>query len=199
MDNKNFDKVRCMRTIVCSVALLFFLMAVDSSGLMSQSLPKITFGVEKAEGPQDIAVTLQILFMLTILSLAPAILILMTSFTRIIIVFHFLRQAVGLQTMPTNQLLIGFALFLTFFIMMPVGTRINEQAVQPYLNGKISLQSAFDKGKAPLHEFMFKHTRKKDLGLILRLSKTSKPSNKTEIPTHALIPAFVMSESKLPP
>lgn len=156
--------------------------------------PKIAIEVGKATKPEDVSVTLQILFLMTILSLAPAILILTTAFTRIIIVLHFLRQAIGTPQMPPPQVVIGLAMFLTFFVMAPVWSKVNEQALQPYLNNKMALQEAYDKGVEPVREFMFKQTREEDLALFVKLADHDKPKARADVPTHALIPAFAISE-----
>ena len=162
-----------------------------------QVLPKVTIGVDRAEDPGDVAVTLQILLLLTILSLAPAIMIMMTSFTRIVIVLSFLRRALGTQQSPPTQLLIGLSLFLTFFVMAPVWSRINDQALQPYLKHELSQDAAFKEGIQPLREFMFRQTREKDLALFVHLADLGKPQNREDIPTHVLIPAFIVSEFRI--
>jgi flagellar biosynthetic protein FliP len=159
-------------------------------------IPKIGLDIEAAENPKDVALSMQILFMLTILSLAPSLLIMLTSFTRIIIVLSFTRNALGTQQMPPNQVLIGLALFLTFFIMQPVITEINETAFTPFSNGEISQQEAIEKATIPIREFMFKYTREKDLALFLKLGEVNQPLAKSEIPTSTLIPAFIISELK---
>lgn len=156
--------------------------------------PKIGIEVGKATTPEDVSVTLQILFLMTVLSLAPAILILTTAFTRIIIVLHFLRQALGTPQMPPAQVMVGLAMFLTFFIMSPVWSKVNDDALQPYLNKKMSLQESYDKGVEPLREFMFKHTREEDLALFVKLADHDKPKTRADVPTQALIPAFAISE-----
>ncbi len=161
------------------------------------ALPKVTVGVDSAKSPQDFSVTLQIIFLMTILALAPAILIMLTSFTRIIIVFHFIRQALGTQQIPPNQVLIGLGLFLTFFIMAPTWGKVNSEALQPYMSGKISQQAAYERGLQPVREFMFKHTREKDLGLFLKLSSDEKPANISDVSTLVLIPAFAISELRV--
>jgi flagellar biosynthetic protein FliP len=136
------------------------------------------------------------LFLLTILSLAPAILVMMTSFTRLIVVFHFLRQAIGSQQMPPNQILIGLALFLTFFIMAPVWQNIRENALVPYTDKKISQGQAIEEALKPVRKFMFKQTREKDLALFIHLAKVPKPKNVEEVSTTVLLPAFMISELK---
>jgi flagellar biosynthetic protein FliP len=159
-------------------------------------LPSFQFGIEKGGNPGDVSVLLQIIFFLTILTLAPAILILTTSFTRLAVVFSFLRQAVGTQQTPSNQIIAGLALFLTFFIMMPIWQKINNNALQPYLHEEISQEIALKAAINPIRNFMFKQTREKDLGLFIKMAKINKPKNKDDIPISILIPAFVISELK---
>lgn len=161
--------------------------------LLSISIPGISVGTE-ATG--DVSTTLQLLLLLTILSLAPAILIMLTSFTRIIIVLSFVRTGLGTQSMPPNQVLVGLALFLTFFVMSPVLTEINDTALQPYLEEEITQQEALDRAASPIKEFMAKHTREKDLALFYSYQGLDKPSSVDEIPLTSLIPAFAISELK---
>ena len=160
-------------------------------------LPKVSLEIGKASKPEDIATTLQILFLMTVLSLAPAIMILTTAFTRIIIVFHFLKQAIGTQQVPPAQVLVGLALFLTFFVMAPTWGKMNEAGLQPYLANKISFQDAYDRGVVPLREFMFRQTRDEDLALFVNMAKIDKPQNRDAVPTYALIPAFAISEMRI--
>ncbi|MFQ6604282.1 MAG: flagellar type III secretion system pore protein FliP [Fidelibacterota bacterium] len=159
-------------------------------------LPKITFGLEEATSPGDLSLTLQILALMTILSLAPSILIMMTSFTRLVIVFHFLRSALATQTVPSNQIIISMALFLTFFIMRPVFSDVNQHALQPYLKEEISQSEALDNALRPIKTFMLKHTRSKDLKLFVDLSGRDKPSSAQELKATTIIPAFLISEIK---
>jgi flagellar biosynthetic protein FliP len=133
---------------------------------------------------------------MTVLSLAPAILIMVTSFTRIVIVLSLMRRALGTMQMPPNQIMIGLALFLTIFIMAPVWHKINQSALEPYLAQKITNQEALQNAAAPLREFMFKQTREKDLALFVDIAKLKRPKNATEIPTTVLIPSFIISEVK---
>ena len=141
-------------------------------------------------------VVLQIFLLMTILSLAPAILIMVTSFTRIVIVLSLLRRALGTMQMPPNQVMIGLALFLTFFVMAPVWHKINQSALQPYLDKKIGNKQALQNASAPLREFMFKQTREKDLALFVDIAKLERPKNVADIPTTVLIPSFIISEVK---
>jgi len=148
------------------------------------------------ESPSGTANSLQIILMLTVLSLAPSILIMMTSFTRIIIVLSLLRNALGLQQSPPNQVLVGIALFLTFFIMAPVGQEINKTAYQPYVNKQITMQQAETNALAPLRDFMYKNTENTSMKTFLNMAKIDKVNSLDEIPTHVLIPAFILSELK---
>ena len=141
-------------------------------------------------------VTLQIFLLMTILSLAPAIMIMVTSFTRIVIVLSLLRRALGTMQMPPNQVMVGLALFLTFFIMTPVWQQIDQNALQPYLAKKINNQQALQNAVSPLREFMLKQTREKDLALFVDIAKMKRPQNTSEIPTTVLIPSFIISEVK---
>ena len=150
----------------------------------------------QVNGIGTISAPLQVVLLLTLLSFLPAILVTMTSFTRITIIFHFLRQALGTQETPSNQILIGLSLFLTMFIMAPVGARINEVAVEPAVAGKISVTEALELGAPPLREFMLKQTREADLALFIELSKVEKPKTASELPMTVVIPAYIISELK---
>ncbi|WP_216827975.1 flagellar type III secretion system pore protein FliP [Alkalihalobacterium elongatum] len=144
----------------------------------------------------DLSTTLQILILLTVLSLAPSILILMTCFTRIVIVLSFVRTGLATQQMPPNQVLIALALFITFFIMAPVFAEVNEQALSPLLAGEIDQEEAFDRAVVPMKEFMAKHTREKDLALFMGYAGMDRPQTLDDIPLTALVPAFAISEIK---
>jgi flagellar biosynthetic protein FliP len=150
----------------------------------------------QVNGIGAISAPLPIILLMTLITFLPAILVTMTSFTRIAIVFHFLRQALGTQEMPGNQVLVGLALFLTIFIMAPVGARINELAVTPVMNGQMTVNEGLSKGTPPLREFMLKQTRENDLKLFLELSKAPKPKSKEELPMTVVVPAYVISELK---
>lgn len=146
-------------------------------------------------GSTSLSTSLQMLLVLTVLSLAPSILVMVTSFTRIIIVLHFLRSALGTQTTPPNQVLLGLALFLTLFIMSPTMTEVNEQAVQPFTKGKLTQEQALNKGLKPIRTFMFKQTNRKDLKLFLEISgDKTEVKSEDDIKTAVLIPAFIISE-----
>ncbi len=156
----------------------------------------LDINISSNAGSMKLESTLQILIMLTILSLAPSILIMVTSFTRIVVVFHFLRTALGTQTTPPNQVIVGLALFITIAIMSPVFTQVNNKAVKPYMAGSIKQEEAIDKGLAPLREFMLKQTREKDLKLFMDLNKKSSDDVKSynDISITIIIPAFIISE-----
>ncbi|MHC1746215.1 MAG: flagellar type III secretion system pore protein FliP [Negativicutes bacterium] len=158
--------------------------------------PSINIGMGVAGNPQEVAVSLQILFALTILTLAPSILIMMTSFTRIIVVLSFLRSALATQQMPPNQVLIGLALFLTFFTMSPYIDQVNKNALQPYFSGTISQDTAMTEAMKPMREFMFKQTRENDIALFVNISEGPRPNSPEEVSSMVLIPAFVISELK---
>ena len=152
--------------------------------------------LEDSNDPENFVFSMQLLFLLTILTLAPSILILMTSFTRILIVLSFIRSAMGLQQTPPNHVIIGLALFLTFFIMAPIATQINDEAIQPFVSEEIEQDIAIENALDPVREFMFKQTRDKDLGLFLNIRGISNVETLEQIPTHVLIPGFIISELK---
>lgn len=180
-----------------TAALLIMVVIGALCGVTSaqaQVIPKISLGVEPAKDAKDISVALQIVLLLTVLTLAPSILVMMTSFIRIAVVLSFLRQAIGTNQMPPNQLLIALALILTFFIMSPVADQAYRDGLKPYLDGKITQSEAFDKGMQPIRHFMLKQVREKDLALFVKLSGMEQPKNENDIPTRLLIPGFVLSE-----
>jgi flagellar biosynthesis protein FliP len=176
------------------IAPVLILVAVPLLAAEPMPIPKVTFGVSPAESPKDVALSLQILFLLTILSLAPSIIIMMTSFTRIIIVLSLTRNALGTQQMPPSQVLVGIALFLTFFIMAPVIKQVNDNALQPYMKQDIDHIEALKRAEKPLRDFMFKQVREKDLELFVGLSRMPRPKNEADVATYVLIPAFIISE-----
>ena len=148
------------------------------------------------DGIGAVSAPLQIVLLLTLISFLPAIIVTMTSFTRITIVFHFLRQALGTQEMPSNQILIGLSLFLTMFIMAPVATEINAAALEPAMAGRVSVSEALVRGTPPLRTFMLKQTREADLALFMELGKIKKPPTAAGLPMTVVIPAYVISELK---
>ncbi len=160
------------------------------------TLPNVNLGFKSTKDPSEIVSTIKIIMILTVLTLAPAILIMMTSFTRIIIVLSVVRQALGTQQMPPNQLMVGLALFITLFIMSPFLQKINTEAVQPYLAGTIKQDVALDKALSPLRKFMFNQTRDDDLALFIKMSRMDKVKTRADVPTTVLVPAFIISELK---
>lgn len=160
------------------------------------AFPTITVGMNNANSPQEFTQGVQILVLLTILTLAPSIFIMCTAFIRIIIVLALTRQAVGTATLPPNQVLAGLALILTFFVMAPTFDKMNTTAIQPYMKNQITQQVALDKAITPLREFMIKHTEEKELALFLSMAKIEKPKDWKAVPTYTLIPAYVLSELK---
>ncbi len=181
---------------VMGLGSAFFLAPGMGSMAADIPFPAIHIGVDQAKNPQDVAMSLQIILVLTVLSLAPAILIMTTSFTRIVIILAFLRQGLGTQQVPPNQVLIGLALFLTFFTMQPTFERIDKEALTPYLAGKMGTAEAFQKAEEPMRQFMFKQVREKDLALFVALSHSTRPRTPADISTWVLIPAFVIGELK---
>lgn len=182
--------------------LIFALLLIVGTNLFAQQttntvpFPKINLDVGTAQNGSDVSVTLQILLMMTVLSLAPSIVIMTTSYLRIIIVFHFLKSALGTQQMPPSQLLAGVALFITFFIMAPTWNKVNDEALKPLMDNKLSMQQAYDKGIEPIRQFMFKNVREEDLELFISLSNQERPKNRNDVSTYILIPAFVLSEMR---
>ena len=172
------------------------LIVVASAGAEPLALPTVSVGMGKVSKPADVAVVLQIFFMMTVLSLAPSLLMMTTSFTRIVVVLSFLRSALGTQQAPSNQIIVGLSLFLTFFIMAPVWQQVNTQALQPYKAQTISQEEAIKRAVAPVRKFMFSQVREKDLALFISLSKLPRPRNPDDIPTMTLIPAYMVSELK---
>jgi flagellar biosynthetic protein FliP len=187
--------------VIATILLVTVLLGLPAAGHAAPAPQDRGFsGIELRIGGgangKGLSVPLQILALLTVLSLVPAILVSVTSFTRIVIVTHFLRQALGTQTMPPNQIIIGLSLFLTFFVMQPVGARINQEALQPMLQGKLTEIQAVDKACVPLREFMLRYTREKDLALFLNIAKQPRPKNSQDLPMSVVIPSYMISELK---
>ena len=178
-------------------SLLLLVIFCVGMPLYAQSpIPSINISVDSASSPQQVATTLQIVFLLTVLTMAPAILIMTTSFTRFVIVLSFLRQAIGTPQAPSNQIVIGLALFLSLFVMMPVWEEVNNIALKPYLEETISQEEFMDRASLPIKRFMGNFTREKDLALFVRIAKMERPKNIDDIPIWVMIPAFVISELK---
>ncbi len=178
-----------------SILAILLLLALPSLA-SAVGLPTVTFGIEEADNPQQVSTALQVLFVLTILSVTPSILLMTTCFTRIVIVLGFLRQAMGTQNMPPTQIILGLSLFLSFFIMSPTLIEINQQALQPYMADQITQGEALEKAIVPVRKFMFSQVREQELGLLIELTLDSEPVNENDVPTMTLIPAFMLSELK---
>ena len=159
-------------------------------------IPNVNIGIGTSDNPQDVSTTLQVMAVLTLMSLAPGILIMTTSFIRIVIVIGFLRNALATQNVPPNQVMISLALFLTFYLMAPYWSQANDNGLQPYLAGQISQEEAIDNIVEPMREFMFKQTRESDLALFVNLADDERPESQEDVSTFTLIPAFVISELK---
>ena len=187
-----------VRACLAVMALVFVLMALAGNVQAADGLGPPFFSVQMADGdnPAQTSIVMQIFLLLTVLSLAPAILIMLTSFTRMAIVLSVLRQAIGTQSMPPNQVIIGLALFLTFFVMAPVWEQVHQEALTPYLDNQITQQEALQRAMAPVRTFMFKQTREKDLAMLMEIAKAPRPQSMADVPTSALIPAFIISELK---
>jgi flagellar biosynthetic protein FliP len=183
-------------SLFCLIFLSSCAWAAPAPNLPTLPIPAIDMAVGAADGPQDVVLTIQIIALITVLSMAPAILLMLTSFTRILVVLGFIRSAIGLQQTPPNQVIASMALFLTFFTMAPVWTQIYDQALTPYMQEAIPAQVAWERTLTPLRQFMFKQTREGELSLMVRLSGGEEPSNQDDIATMTLIPAYVLSELK---
>ena len=175
---------------------IILLVLILTLSAWAQVLPSVTMSLGGTSSPEEVATTLQIVFLITILALAPSILVMMTSFVRIIIVFSFIRRAIGLQTMPPDQILVGLALFLTFYIMSPTFTQINDNAIQPYMAKEITWEQGIENAGAPMKRFMLKQVYEKDIALLMRISGKTPPETAMEIGFDVLIPAFMISELK---
>lgn len=182
------------RVLLLGVVPLLLVVMAGIAHAEPMSLPSLNIGVGTATKPGDLTTTIQIFLLLTILSLAPGLLIMTTSFTRIVVVLSFLRTAMGTQGAPSNQIILALSMFLTFFIMNPVWQQINKEAFQPWKSQQISQQLAMDRAVMPIRTFMLSQTREKDLALFVSLSKMPQPKNANDIPTLTIIPAFMISE-----
>ncbi len=180
-------------SIISTIATLLFL---GPAGVAAQEPALLVLNMGEAAGTRQVSTILQIMMLLTVLSVAPAILLMTTSFIRIVVVLSLLRQAMGTQQMPPNQIIIGLAMFLTFFIMSPVMTQINDNALQPYLNEELGEDAALSAAIDPIRVFMFSHVRENDLALMSEFSGNPSPESLDDIPTLTLIPAFMLSELK---
>ena len=183
-----------LKNKIWTVLIGFMFSIVSSQAALT--FPNINIGLQQANTPQDFTNGLQILIWLTILTLAPSIFIMATSFIRIAVVLSLTRQALGAGNLPPNQVITSLALILTFFIMAPVFNQINDTALQPYMKNEITQQAAIDRGVIPIRNFMFKQTHEKELALFVRMAKIEKPKTKEDVPLYILLPSFILSELK---
>jgi len=201
MGTNEKERIKTIRTVMNNYAkaflafLLFFAFAGSAIAQQDLSLPAFTMSTNP-DGSQEYSVTLQILIFMTALSFIPAAIIMMTSFTRIVVIMAILRQAFGLQQTPSNQVILGLTLFLTLFIMTPVYNQVNEVAIQPYLNDQLTSVEAIDRGKEPLRAFMLEQTRLKDLNTLASMSGIEDIGEPHTLPMTVIIPAFIISELK---
>lgn len=198
LTKKRNYKLKWLWLTLLGIVLVGFWTGLLASPVLAEpfELPNINLQVGGEDNPDALSTTLQLIVLLTVLSLAPAIVILLTSFTRIIVVLSFLRSSLATNQMPPNQILIGLALFLTFFVMAPTLQEVNREALQPLLQGEISQEVAYTSGMAPLRTFMFEQTREKDLALFVKMAQMERPRNFEDIPNYVLIPSFIISELK---
>lgn len=195
------EKTKKWAKKIAAVIVLMISVIISHTAFAQQAAPAgggFSFSLNAGSelGGQQMASAMKIMIFMTLLSVGPALLLTMTSFTRIVIVLSFLRQAIGLQQSPPNQVVVGLALFLTIFLMTPVFHQMNDEAIGPFFENKIDYKEAFDKGSLPLKKFMFNQTRKADLELMFRLSKTTPPANLNELPLSVMMPSFILSELK---
>ncbi len=193
-----------MKKFILIISFIIQITAIDLAVPQERvriPIPRINVNVDEAQSPREVALSLQILFLLSILTLAPSIIILMTSFLRIAIVFDFVKKALSLQQVPPNQVMFGLALFLTLFIMWPTFMKINDNAIQPFFNPdktppekRITLDQFYEKGLSPIRDFMFKQTDPKYVGFFMNLRGLNAPNDYNDVPTYVLIPAFVINE-----
>ncbi|MDR2573509.1 MAG: flagellar type III secretion system pore protein FliP [Desulfovibrio sp.] len=197
ISNIFWNRLRKTGLIAAAPIAACLLLTTDVFAAQDLSIPALQLTLTGgAPSPEKVSVLLEILFLLTVLSIAPSIMLTVTSFTRIIIVFSFLRQAMGVQQLPPTQVLASLAIFMTVVIMFPVGQKINDDALQPYLKEQIDYRDALDRAQGPLRTFMFKHTREKDISLFYSISQMEAPRSKEEVPTVMLAAAYVISELK---
>lgn len=187
---------RSGRIIILTLFLIMFAVKTAKAAPPQIQVPKVNISVDGSQSPKDYVDNIKLLILLTSLTFIPAIILLMTSFTRIIVVLGFVRNALSTQQSPPNQILIALALFMTLFIMAPVYNQVNSQAIQPYVKGEISQEKAIEIGSKPLKDFMLNQTREKDIALFYKAANMDKPEDRYAVPFNVLVPAFVISELK---
>ena len=192
----SLKKIPAANLFKMAMPVALILLALTNVAEAAPPIPSVNIDIGEADSPQQVSSTLQVIAMLTIVTIAPGILIMTTSFIRIVVVLGFLRNALSTQNVPPNQVILGLAMFMTFYIMSPYWSVANEQGIQPYLAGEISQEEALEKTVAPIREFMFRQTRESDLALFVNLSDAERPESQEEVSTFVLIPAFIISELK---
>lgn len=193
----NRDRIKKAAFRVCLLVVVLMGFAIMAGSVWGQTpAPLISIGLDQESDQGQVAVVMQLFLLMTVLSLAPSILIMLTSFTRIAIVFSLLRQAMGTNQLPPNQVVIGLSLFLTFYVMAPVWQQVNQDALQPLIAKEINQTQALDKALGPIRKFMISQTREKDLALLVNIAKMERPANVGDVPTTVLIPSFIISELK---
>ncbi len=190
------NKKVLLKVFALSVFLILLIFSLRAVPAYADPVPGIDLQITSTDSPEEVVDSLKLLTVLTVLALAPAILIMMTSFTRIIVVLSFVRSALATQQTPPNQVLIGLALFLTFFTMAPTYEEINREAIQPYIAGQMAQEEALDNAAGPIKKFMLKQTREKDLALFMEMSNSERPENQQNLALNVLVPAFTVSELK---
>lgn len=195
---KRFLKVLYVSKRIYFLLVIIFLLFFISTSIFAQDnnlpIPNVNINLNQAKNPRQVANSLEILLLISLLSLAPSLIISLTSYVRLIIVFDFIKRGLGTQQMPPTQVMAGLALFLTVMIMMPTFKQINENAIQPYMDGKISLNQLYYDGVKPLRNFMFKQTRPNDIALFLKTANLPRPRTTDDVPTYVLVPSFILSE-----
>lgn len=192
-------RLRCPKKTIAmmTVGMALLVLSVLAGSAWAQTpAPLLSIGLDQQADQSKVAVVMQLFLLMTVLSLAPSILIMLTSFTRIAIVFSLLRQAMGTNQLPPNQVVIGLSLFLTFYVMAPVWQQVNQDALQPLLAKEIDQKQALEKALGPIRDFMVSQTREKDLALLVNVAKLDRPANVDQVPTTVLIPSFIISELK---
>jgi len=182
--------------VVFIAGILLLILCIPEGAFAAPLVPNVNIGLGTSDNPKDLALTLQIMAGLTILTIAPSILIMTTSFIRIVVVLSFLRNALSTQNVPSNQIIIALSMFITFYIMSPYWSQANENGLQPYLAGSITQEEALTQVVNPLRDFMFKQTRESDLALFVNLSQAERPETQEQVSTFTLIPAYIISELK---
>lgn len=195
MDRRRPRGAILRRLLLTLIPVTYFLLPILATA--QTPFPSVALNFGQTKNPGDVAITIQIMVLLTVLTLAPSILMMMTSFTRIVVVLHFVRQAMGTQGTPPNQVIVGLALFMTMFIMQKTVTEIYNRAWIPYQAKQITVQEAFSISQEPLREFMIRQTREKDIAIFVKIADLDQPKTVEELPFSIIVPAFIISELRI--